>query len=325
MTKILITGGLGFIGHNLVRHLAKNRDNQIFVVDNFKREGVERNLVEMLLLPNVDIYRKDVRNWFDVQSLPVADVILHYAGNSGIPWSVADPYVDFLDNASTTILMLEKARKDGSAFIQASTNRVYPVTLDRDLYEDETRYVSHAYPLGINEAFPLEGQRSPYGASKLAADFYVQEYFHTYGVRGIVNRMGAIYGEGQYGSTEQGWVGYMCRVKQEKKYFTIFGNGKQVRDPMYIGDLLRLIELEINHVDLLAGNVFNVGGGLQSVISVLELAQHLDIDYSFSERRIADMDWYISDTRLVQTLTGWKPKVPILDGVSITMDWLKSK
>lgn len=324
--NIVVTGGLGFIGSNLVKRFKKNETNKILIIDNFKRENIERN-IKVVSGSNVSIVRSDVRFYYDFKELHEfkPDVILHYAGNAGIPWSLQNPESDFHENAIGTFNLLNVARERNAAVIMASSNRVYPISTGWPLDEAPTRYVPHDDIIGIDESFNPFGQRSPYGTSKLAADLLCQEWYHSFGVRTVINRMGVIYGPGQWGATEQGWLGYFCRLAALNQRITIFGTGKQVRDPLYIDDLVDLVEYQVEHIDELAGQVFNVGGGLANSISLLETCESLKAAYEFAPIRVADMDWYVTNYTKVSRATGWKPSINILDGIGLTSEWVKDE
>lgn len=324
--KIVVTGGLGFIGSNLVNRFKQNPNNKILIIDNFKRDKIEQNL-KVVQSPNVSIIRSDVRFYYDFNELVEfkPDVILHYAGNAGIPWSLQNPDSDFHENTIGTFNLLTVARKCQAAVIMASSNRVYPIDTGWPLDENDTRYVPKLTKFydGIDESYQSFSQRSPYGASKFAADILCQEWYHSFGVKTIVNRMGVIYGPGQWGATEQGWLGYFCRLVASNQPITIFGNGKQVRDPLYIDDLVDVVQYQIEHIDKLAGQVFNVGGGVANAVSLLEVCNYLMAQYSFDSIRVADMLWYVTNNRKIFEATGWTPRTDLSSGIDQTLDWVR--
>jgi CDP-paratose 2-epimerase len=323
--KILITGGLGFIGSNLAKFFAPH--HKITIFDNLKRDRIERNL-SGLNHPSIDIVRGDVRLAYDFQDLGRHDFVLHFAGNAGIPWSLQNPESDFYENVVGTFNVLQYAHRYDAAVIMASTNRVYPLTTGYPLEETEFSYRPQdpAMRDGINETYNMNGFKSPYGASKAAADMLCQEWYHSFGVRTIVNRMGVIYGEGQWGATEQGWLGYFCRMKELNEPITIYGNGKQVRDPLYITDLCNLIQAQMESVDEAAGGVYNVGGGRFTAASLLEVINYLKIEnVSFEPERVADMKWYITDGKLAHETFDWTPMVDLYFGIDKTIHWLRNE
>jgi len=323
--NIVVTGGLGFIGSNLVKSFKASRHNQIVVFDSLKRENVERNF-SVIESPNVTVVRGDVRLRYDFQSIPFRpDVILHYAGNAGIPWSLENPESDFEENVVGTFNVLQYARQFPDVqVIMASTNRVYATNTGHPLTSDAKKFIpASRFEFGIDENYSSFGQLSPYGASKKSADQLCQEWFYSFGVNVVINRMGVIYGEGQWGATEQGWLGYFCRMKTQNQPITIFGNGKQVRDPLYISDLVRLVHRQVDSGSYAAGEVFNVGGGISNAVSLNEVVDYLGVVPTYDEIRPADMLWYVSDIRKVQKLFQWSPATNIWDGIDLTLEWLK--
>lgn len=320
MKKVLITGGLGFIGSNLAERLAV-LGYEVQVFDNLSRDMTEVRW-PMLRRLGVSLVRGDVRNRNDWTRLDNPDVVFHYAGNPGIPWSIEDPQGDFEANVIGTFNAVQFARGAGAGLIFASTNRVYSVDCGGMLSERKTAYFSIEHSMGVGEAAILRsGLRSPYGASKLAADTIVQEWGHTFGVPTICNRMGVIYGPGQYGATEQGWVGFFARQKVENNPVVIYGNGKQVRDPLYIDDLLDLLITQLESIGDFHGAVFNVGGGIDNAASVIEIADKLGLKYSFGDERPADTRWYITDASKAKKTFDWYPKTPLDFGLSETVEF----
>lgn len=323
MKKVLITGGLGFIGSNLAERLAR-QGHSVEVFDNLSRDMTEIRW-PMLRSMGVFLTRGDVRNPNDWQKINMRpDVVFHYAGNPGIPWSIADPRGDYEANVIGTFNALEYARSVDAGLIFASTNRVYSVTCGGMIGERANAFYSVEHPAGISETAILRsGLRSPYGASKLAADIMVQEWGHMFRLPTICNRMGVIYGPGQYGATEQGWVGFFARQKSEDKPVVIYGTGKQVRDPLYIDDLLDLLVIQLESIQMYSGAFFNVGGGTMNAVSVKEVADKLDLKYSFDTVRPADIDWYVTDHSKASNSFGWHPTTGIDAGLLQTLEFFR--
>lgn len=324
MTRILITGGLGFIGAVLAERMAEY-GHTVQVFDNLSREKTEDRWAMLRRYPNIALVRGDVRVENDWLHLDEPEVIFHFAGNPGIPWSITDPRKDFEANVIGTFNALEFARRSRAGLVFASTNRVYGIATGAPFVEGDVRYTS-ALESGVDEsAVVVYSQRSPYGASKLAADVMVQEWGHMYGVPTICNRMGVVYGPGQYGATEQGWVGFFARQSLEGKPIVIYGNGKQVRDPLYIDDLVDLLDIEKDYllVEKARGEVFNVGGGASNAISVREVADEYGLEYTFEEERPADMRWYVTNPRRAENVLEWKPSTPLDVGLKKTREFFE--
>lgn len=339
--KILITGGCGFIATNTAIE-AIRRGYKVTAFDSFIRKGSEEN-VPILEKRGATIFRGDVRNPEDFERLEEKyDAIVHFAGNPGIPWSIAHPYYDFQVNALGTVNVLEYARTHGNIpVIYASTNKCYSdMVNDIPLKEKDTRYEWDQPPggwmdgvtsKGINEFFPTDGfQRyphSPYGCSKLTGDTYCQEYFHTYGTPVVINRMSCIYGFYQKGVEDQGWIDFFIRsIGFGDGKINIYGNGKQVRDMLFGSDVANLYLDELEAIDSVQGNVFNVGGGATNTLSLLEAIAHIEqvtgkkADITFKPWRHADQRIYISDTTKVTKKLGWKQSVTPKQGIEMMVD-----
>jgi len=324
--KILITGGAGFIGSNTAR-LLLDRGYEVIILDNLSRKGVVNNLK---WIPEARFIFGDVRNLEHLQHL-IKDVdgIVHCAANPGIPFSLENPKEDFKINAMGTLNVLEIARKIDCPVIYCSTNKVYPEDLINSipLIEKETRY-EWADRKGFSKTDMVGGRpHSPYGISKLVGDMYCQEYFSVYGLHTVVNRMSCIYGTHQYGNEEQGWVAHFVFSVLRNKLITIYGNGKQVRDMLWGEDLARLFLLEIEKINKFKGTVWNVGGGPENTMSLIECLAHIhaktgkEIRLNFKEWRVADHKVYISDIGELKKY--WKPTISPEQGIDILIEWAK--
>lgn len=332
MAKILVTGGVGFIGSNMCEYFIK-RDWEVYALDNFSRKGVVEN-AKIISAMGVKIITGDIRKKIYA---PKVDAIINLAANPGIPWSITDPIYDATTNIMGALNVFEFARKCGACVIQASTNKVYSDKINDiqlTLNKDETRY---QYPLeyhfGIPETFPVDGlgrPHSPYGCSKLAADIYAQEYNTTFDVPTVVCRMSAIYGPRQMGVSEQGWVTWFMKAKKDNLPVTIFGDGLQVRDLLYIDDLCELYYKLIGNMTLYRGQVFNVGGGVHNKISLIEMISWLEkrvgkkMVIKFDDWRVADHKIYISNISKVCAETGWSPQTNVEKGLEKTWKWVNS-
>jgi CDP-paratose 2-epimerase len=258
------------------------------------------------------------------------DVIYHLAGQVAVTTSVLDPRDDFENNALGTFNALEAARTAGSnpIFVYASTNKVYGGMEDVIVEEEATRYRYRDLPLGIPETQPLDFH-SPYGCSKGAGDQYVRDYARIYGLRTVVMRQSCIYGTRQFGIEDQGWVAWFIIAAVTGKPITIYGDGKQVRDILFIRDLLDVYQAALDRIDATAGQVYNIGGGPENTLSVwAELGPMLarllgrKVDVSHGDWRPGDQRICIMDTRKAQRELGWRPKVGVAEGVRRLYEWV---
>jgi len=334
--KILITGGAGFIGSNLASHFASKGD-EIIAYDSLLREGTKYNLdwLKRLYGGKIKFVQGDIRD-FDLLKQYVKDVdaIVHTAGQVAVTSSIKNPREDFEINALGTLNVLEAVRtanKD-AAVIFFSTNKVYGNNVNKiPLVERKTRYefADPKYKLGIPEDFPTDAsEHTPYGVSKYVADLYVRDYATVYGLSTITFRCSCMYGIRQFGNEDQGWVAHFIISSIFDKPLTIYGDGKQVRDILFAEDVNKLVELALTNIGKVKGEVFNIGGGSQNTISLLELISMLErklnktISYSFSDWRPADQKVYISDIRKAEKLLGWKPLVKPEEGVERLIKWV---
>lgn len=335
MPRVLITGGSGFLGTNISEYFIQHGWN-VTSFDNLVRTGVEENAKYMqnTYRDKYVLIRGDVRCTEDFNRLPKKiDAIINLAANPGIPWSITNPIYDLHSNLNGAVNVLEYARKIGACVIQASTNKVYSDIVNKlPMVEEEKRYrLLPPYEKGIPETFGIDGlgsPKSPYGVSKSAADLYAQEYNSIFDVPTVVCRMSAIFGKRQLGVEDQGWVVWFMYAKKHKKSLVIYGSGKQVRDLLYAEDLARLYYTLVRDIDVHRGRVLNVGGGVKSTISVLELIDWLNekdgfkLEPTFEDWRLADHKVYISDTTKVNEF--WKPNRTMWEGLESTWEWLQS-
>jgi CDP-paratose 2-epimerase len=328
--KILITGGLGFIGINAAEKLSTN--NQIFIVDNLSRKGNIQNYNKISKNPNVTLHVKDIRNYHDLVGLFEVikpDVVIHLAGQVAVTSSVANPREDFEINLLGTFNILECIRlyNKNCILLFSSTNKVYG-DYKGSLIESKKRY-DLELKKGVDESVPLDFH-SPYGCSKGGADQYVRDYSRIYNLKTIVLRQSCIYGENQFGIEDQGWVAWFTIASTFNKPFFIYGDGKQVRDILYVKDLVDLYEKLILNIDKCCGQIFNVGGGYENSLSLLELLEILEyklnrkINYSFSEWRPGDQKIYVSDISKLKSMIGWEPKTFFSNGIDNLHKWVLS-
>ncbi len=330
----LITGGAGFIGANYAaRCLA--RGDKVVIFDNLSRRGAELNiewLSDRYDRRSFELVKEDVRDSVAIKTAARgADRILHLAGQVAVTTSVCDPRTDFEINAGGTFNTLEAARASGRnpAFLYASTNKVYGGMEDVPVVEQETRLDYLENPNGVNEKQPLDFH-SPYGCSKGSGDQYTRDYFRIYGLPTVVFRQSCIYGIRQFGIEDQGWLAWFIIAALTGKPITIYGNGKQVRDVLFIDDLMDAYDSAFAHVDVCQGQVFNIGGGRANSISVwMEFRLMLEellgnpIKTRNREWRPGDQPVYISDISKARNVLGWEPKVTVKQGIRRLHDWVK--
>lgn len=328
---ILITGGCGFIGTNVVNfHLKKGY--KVIAFDNLSRVGSKENLSQLKKQGGKFVFiRGDVRD--DKKLLSVfkeykPDLVLHLAAQVTMVTSVQNPREDFMVNALGTFNVLEAIRKitpEASA-IYSSTNKVYGEMVNIPVVEEERRYSYKTFK-GISEDYPLDFH-GPYGCSKGAADQYFLDYARIYNLNTTVFRQSGIYGPCQFGIEEQGWLAWFCNALLFDKPVTIYGDGKQVRDVLYITDLLRAFDLVFKNPEKAKGKAYNIGGGTNFSLSIWELFEILEslsqkkIVSSFDSWRPGDQKIYISDTSRAKKDLGWQPEISPADGVKNLYDWI---
>ncbi|HEY4424269.1 MAG TPA: NAD-dependent epimerase/dehydratase family protein [Pyrinomonadaceae bacterium] len=331
---ILITGGAGFVGSNLAHRLL-SEGHRVRLLDNLSRAGVEKNLQWLIETHGdlVDIEVPDVRNFSIVkQAVKDASQVFHFAAQVAVTSSLVDPREDFEINARGTLNLLEAVRttENPPPLIFTSTNKVYGTLADLEFTKQSTRYEpveSLIRERGIAENRPLDFH-SPYGCSKGAADQYVVDYARTFRIPALVFRMSCIYGPHQHGNEDQGWVAHFVIRSITGQPVTIYGDGRQVRDILFIDDLVDAFLLAQRNMKKLAGKVFNMGGGPANSISLLELLDLLaglhggDVLIRFEEWRAADQRYYVTDTSKFNKLTSWTPRVGVNDGVRRLYEWI---
>ena len=335
--RILITGGAGFVGSNLAHsYLADGYSVTIF--DNFSRAGVEQNWewLSSQHSSKVRLIRADVEDEAAVAAaVKNADFVFHFAAQVAVTTSLLDPLGDFGTNVRGTLNVLEAVRKAPRApgILYTSTNKVYGSLSDVAMRKGKSRYEPESENLrstGVDETKPLEFH-SPYGCSKGAADQYVLDYARCYGLRSIVFRMSCICGTHQYGNVDQGWITHVIKTMLDGDELTVYGDGRQVRDVLFIDDLVRALRLAEQNSQRLSGAVFNIGGGPKQTTSVIELIEAvqrftgLSSSLKFDAVRTGDQLWYVSDIRRFSTATGWQPEATISRSIQQIAGWLKAE
>lgn len=329
--RVLITGGAGFIGCHLV-HCYLNRGEEVVLLDNFSRQGTRFNL-EWLKANHgerLEVIEADLR--FDEEkvkrAVSRAEVVFHLAAQVAVTTSVKNPREDFETNALGTFNLLEAARKSAHKpiFFYSSTNKVYGRMGELKVEEKDSRYRFKDLPAGVDELRPLDFY-SPYGCSKGAADQYVRDYARIYGLKTVVFRQSCIYGTRQFGVEDQGWIAHFVISSIFGKPLSIYGNGKQVRDLLYIDDMVEAFAAALKNIDKAAGKVYNIGGGTNNQLSLLELLSLLEkllnkkIEPSFSDWRPGDQPIYVSNIARARKDLGWEPRVGVEEGVKRLLNW----
>ncbi|MDP2939868.1 MAG: GDP-mannose 4,6-dehydratase [Candidatus Omnitrophota bacterium] len=337
--KILITGGAGLVGSHCAEYFALKND-RVVILDNlmrskifgFDKETVKYNWNYLKRYKNIIRIKGDVRNERDVFKAlgKGVDAVIHTAGQPGVPSSVRIPKEDFSINAFGTLNVLECTRKVNpkAAFVYCSTNKVYGENVDKiPLKELKSRYAYDGVR-GVSEAMSTDlTGHTPYGVSKLTGDLYVQEYAHIYKMKTAVFRMSCIYGTRQFGFEDQGWVAWFIIATLFKKPITIYGNGKQVRDLLYVTDLVEGFDKFIKSKSKF--ELFNIGGGKNNTISLLEFLEEIERQtckrpkVRFASWRPSDQKVYISDISKIRERLNWQPTIGVKEGIIRLLRWVR--
>jgi CDP-paratose 2-epimerase len=341
--KFIITGGAGMIGSHCAEYFA-GKKNRVIIIDNLlrsrifgsKEKSVEYNWHYLKKLKNITLLKKDVRDreaMVRIFRQEKPDVVIHTAGQPGVKHSLENPFEDYEINSTGTINVLEALRlanKKG-VFIYTSTNKVYgdnvnaiPITSKKTRYEFKN-------VKGVNEraSIDLTGH-TPYGVSKLAGDLYTQDYANIFNIKSGIFRMSCIYGTRQFGFEDQGWLAWFAIRFFLGQPITIYGDGKQVRDVLWVDDLIQAFEAFIGCDLRYKGEVFNIGGGYANTLSLLELVGMLEeisgkkVKINFDEWRRFDQKVYISDTTKVKKLLKWSPRTKPFVGVKRLYEWVSA-
>jgi len=346
--KILITGGCGFLGSNIAASFLKE-GNDVVVIDGLFRKGGEKNLEwlkEQGSAASFRFFNGDLANQELVENVFKSegpfDYVCHLGGQVAMTTSLSDPRRDLKTNVLGTFNLLESIRAySPSAFLAySSTNKVYGDLEWMKIVENEKRFTIPEYPNGLDERIPLDFA-SPYGCSKGAADQYVRDWYRNFGIKTVVFRHSSIYGGRQFSTFDQGWIGWFCQkgLEQQKALnnqqsiepFTISGTGKQVRDVLHADDLVRLYRLAFENRESIAGEIFNIGGGMENSLSLLELfdliqdllGMKTNLQFERLPRRQSDQDFFVADISKAKQKFGWSPRVSSLEGIEKMLDWTR--
>lgn len=333
--RIVITGGAGFIGSNAAAYyLSKNAE--VIIFDNLSRKNTDKNLAWLKSLGGkLTFIKGDLRKTTEVGKLmgflKNADAVLHLAAQVAVTTSVFNPREDFEINALGTFNLLEAMRASSSRakFIYASTNKVYGGMEEVSVVEKDGRYAYEKLSHGVSESAPLDFH-SPYGCSKGTADQYVHDYGRIYGLDTVVFRQSCIYGPRQFGVEDQGWVAWFIIATTIGKKLSIYGDGKQVRDLLYVDDLIRAYDMAIAAGEKTNGGIYNIGGGSENTLSVwhefgplLEKLFKKTIRVSRQDWRPGDQKIFVADVRKAKKEFGWEPTTGVTEGITKLYEWVR--
>ncbi len=337
--KFLITGGCGFVGSNLAAAVLE-RGDQAAVFDDLSRHGSAANLDWLRRQGPVTFIRGDTGTAGDIETAVrevKPDAVCHLAGQVAMTTSVQNPRRDFETNVVGSFNLLEAVRRHApdAAVVYSSSNKVYGDLPLVRLIEEELRYSSPTHPRGVDEGASIDYQ-TPYGCSKGAADAYMLDYSRTYGLNTAVFRHSTVFGGRQFATFDQGWVGWFCQQALEtrkspgREPFTVSGDGKQVRDLLFVEDAVRCYLAAVANIEKARGNAFNIGGGIENSSSLLELFRFLEceigikLNYTKLPWRHSDQKFFVADCTKAAKLLGWSPRVRKDEGIRKLLAWLES-
>ncbi|EPE96885.1 NAD-dependent epimerase/dehydratase family protein [Rhizobium grahamii] len=331
---VVITGGSGFIGSNLADSLLKD-GKDVIVLDNLARPGVDQNLAWLTERHGKRVHPllADIRDLRSIEAgFDDAEAVFHFAAQTAVTTSLSRPIDDFETNARGTINVLEAVRKAGrrAPVIFASTNKVYGGLDDLTMREGDDRYIPANESVrlrGVAEDRPLDFC-TPYGCSKGVADQYVLDYAKSFGIPTAVLRMSCIYGPRQFGTEDQGWVAHFLMRALSGEPIAIYGDGRQVRDILYVEDAVAAYRAVLANIDRVAGQAFNLGGGPSNAVSLLVVLRTIEaiigepLSTSFGDRRAGDQSYFVADTRKLQAAVGWHSRVTWREGLQLLAKWI---
>jgi CDP-paratose 2-epimerase len=335
--KVIVVGGAGFIGTNVCLSALK-RGLRVVVFDNLSRLGADLNLSILRKegKERLEFYKGDIRSRSELENLfsshRSALAIFHLAGQVAVTTSLKNPVEDFEINARGTLNVLEAVRKHCASvpLLYSSTNKVYGKLDMVGIKEGETRYEFRSLKSGVSESQNLEFY-TPYGCSKGTADQYAMDYHRIYGLKTVVFRQSCIYGYNQFGVEDQGWVAWFTIAALFGKPITIYGNGKQLRDVLFIDDLVNAYWLAIENIRRTSGEIYNIGGSNHYSISLLELLDMLEglvgkrLRVKYRQRRRGDQLVFVCDISKAWRDFGWKPGVDPEAGIGLLVRWAEMK
>ena len=331
---VLITGGAGFLGANLAERLA-SEGRPVLIFDSLERPGVEQNLAWLKERHGglISVTVADIRDADAIEhAVRGVDAVFHLAAQVAVTTSLTDPVADFEINARGTLNLLEalRHRADPPPLLFASTNKVYGKLHGAGVLDATTSRWQPRDPAlrrGCDESTPLDFY-SPYGCSKGVADQYVLDFARVFGLPTLVFRMSCLYGPRQFGTEDQGWIAHFLIRALEGQPITIYGDGRQVRDALFVEDAVDAWLTALCGIDRLRGRAFNLGGGAGSTLSLLELLRHIRMltgsapHVGFADARPGDQLWYVSDTAALTEAIGWRARTGLDDGLAKLMGWL---
>ncbi len=337
--RYMVTGGCGFMGTNMSLEILKDLGNELLILDDLSRLGSRDNLAYLKTVAGFVFKQIDICDTLKVDEVICdykPDVIFHLAGQVAMTTSIEDPLRDFKINALGTLNVLEAIRchSPESILIYSSTNKVYGDLDQYEYTETDTRYVLEKLPNGFNEDIQLHFS-TPYGCSKGSADQYVLDYAKLFDLKTVVFRHSSAFGLRQFSNFDQGWVGWFARqaLNTQKgnagEPFTIAGNGKQVRDILFSKDVVSCYFSAVEHIDVVRGEVFNIGGGVDNSLSILELfsffEKELNITLKYEELpfRKSDQKIFVADISKAKKLLHWSPSVSAIQGLREMIKWIK--
>jgi CDP-paratose 2-epimerase len=330
--KALIIGGAGFIGCNIAKRLIDRRD-EVIVFDNLSRKGTRANLRWLRSSGPVDFFQGDIRHYEALEKVfrkhSDVDVVYHMAAQVAVTTSVTNPREDFEINALGTFNVLEAVRlaEADPILLFASTNKVYGGMEDVKIVEEDGRYAYRDFPEGIPEGRFLDFH-SPYGCSKGAADQYVRDYARIYGLRTITFRQSCIYGYRQFGIEDQGWVAWFTIQAVLDRPISIYGDGKQVRDMLFVEDLVDAYQMAIEAIETTGGKIYNLGGGprnkmcLHDLVAYLESLTRRKLRIGYDDWRPGDQPVFVCNVEKAKQEFGWEPRTPPEEGVRKLFEWV---
>jgi len=338
--RYLITGGCGFLGSNIAAEILKQKQNELAIYDNLTRKGGEENLHWLQNQGNFSFYQRDTRDFSaicEVVKTFKPDVIYHLAGQVAMTTSIADPRLDFETNVLGSFNVLEAIRlfSPKTTLVYSSTNKVYGDLEFLTYTQTPSRYCCQQFAQGFDEHLPLDFH-SPYGCSKGAADQYMLDWARMFHLNTIVFRHSSMYGARQFGTYDQGWISWFCQQaletqKNPRHQFTISGNGKQVRDVLHAQDMIALYLAAPRYIAHARGQVFNIGGGMENSLSLLELFQFLEkelniqLHYTQLPPRASDQKIFVADITKASQTFQWTPRIDKWEGIRLMLKWLKDE